>query len=48
LPGAHSPKLPTALPVEIDALDIEILVIGAQKALSGPPGLSAIAIGERA
>jgi aspartate aminotransferase-like enzyme len=38
--GGHS--------LDIDVLGIDITVIGAQKALGGPPGLSAVAVSEQA
>jgi aspartate aminotransferase-like enzyme len=34
--------------LDMDSLGIDIVVIGAQKALGGPPGLSAVAISKRA
>jgi aspartate aminotransferase-like enzyme len=35
-------------PLDADALGLDITVIGAQKALAGPPGVSAVAVSERA
>jgi aspartate aminotransferase-like enzyme len=37
-----------AEPLEIDEWDLDITVIGAQKALGGPAGVCAVALGERA
>jgi aspartate aminotransferase-like enzyme len=34
--------------LDMDALEIDIMVIGAQKALAGPPGVSVVAVSERA
>jgi len=37
-----------AIPVEMDAWDIDVLVTGSQKALMLPPGLGFVALGQRA
>jgi aspartate aminotransferase-like enzyme len=34
--------------LDMDVLGIDIMVVGAQKALAGPPGVSAVAVSERA
>jgi aspartate aminotransferase-like enzyme len=37
-----------AMPLEMDAWDLDVVVVGSQKALSLPPGLAFVAVGPRA